>query len=253
MSETLTTTTIEDIKVQRREPAISLADVLSAVGILAYHGTRLTVKGAMIGTRLAATGIKAGATALRAQRLKNREIDSVVDAAPSAQDALLRLSASPGFELPAGSANVMKARITKLAANNDKAGVAILAHEVMTSSQESFRATMMELVTNACRKIGFEVVSLHPQHGLLTARSGVGPGMLSIEVANNADGGVQLHVDADGFHGGACVVKVDALLAELAAQGVQFSLIKRSRNDRSPAFDGNRISTFNQRRGSQGC
>jgi hypothetical protein len=252
MSETLTTTTIEDINVQRREPAISLADVLSAVGTLAYQGTRLTVKGAVIGTRLAAAGIRAGASAVKARRLKSREIDSVVHSAASAQDALIRLSATPGFELPAESAGVMKARLTKLAANNDKAGVLTLAHEIQASSQESLRATVMELATNACRKIGFEAVSLHPQHGLLTARSGVGPGSLSIEVAKSSDGGVQLHVDADGFHGGSCVVKVDALLAELTAQGVQFSLSKRSRNDQSPAFDGNRISMVNQRRYSQG-
>jgi hypothetical protein len=252
MSETLTTTTIEDVQVQRREPAISLADVLSAVGTLAYHGTRLSVKGAVIGTRLAAAGIRASATAVKAHRLKSREIDSLVRSAPSAQDALLRLSATPGFELPTGSTSVMKARLTKIVANNDKVGVVTLANEILTSSQESLRATVLELAANACRKIGFDAVSLHPQHGLLTAHSGVGPGRFSIEVAKNADGGVQLHVDAEGFNGGSCVVKVDALLSELAAQGVKFGLSKRRRNDRSPAFDGNRLHTVNQSRCSQG-
>ena len=72
MSEIRDTTTIDDVSVTPSEPLISLGDLLAGVGFLAYHGTRIAVKGTCIAARLAYKGGRALANEIataRANRL----------------------------------------------------------------------------------------------------------------------------------------------------------------------------------------
>ncbi|MCB1093533.1 MAG: hypothetical protein KDL87_18490, partial [Verrucomicrobiae bacterium] len=228
-----------------------LADILAGIGTLAYHGTRLAVKGTILGTRLAAKGIQAGVEAIQEHRLRTNEVDAMVTSSASAADALTRLASTPGFEVPTQFSGPLKVRIETLVANNDRLGVSKLAHELRAASQKRLRANLLEVTAEACRKIGFESVTLRPQHGLLTVRSEQTPGRLTIEMANDETGGVKLHVDAHGFHGGSCVEKVNALLEQLTASGVRFGVVQRKRNDRSPAFDGRLLQQGAHLRGSR--
>jgi hypothetical protein len=238
MSETLTTTTIDRIEAPQREPSISLADVLAGIGMLAFHGTRLAVKGTILGTRLAYKGIKAGADVVKAHRLRNDEIERLAMSSASAGEALKNLASTSGFEVLAQNAGVLRSRIQTLVANNDRLGVASLARELRSVSQQRLQANLKQLTSEACRKIGFEAVTLRAHSGILTARSNQAPGRLDIQFVNDDQGGVKLHIDAEGFHGGACVARIDALLDHLSQAGVRFGVVHRQRNDRSPAFDG---------------
>ncbi len=53
MSAIRSTTTIEALDTRNREPSITLADILSAMGIIAFQGASLAVKGAIGGGKLA--------------------------------------------------------------------------------------------------------------------------------------------------------------------------------------------------------
>jgi hypothetical protein len=241
MSETLTTTTIDRIEAPQRESSISLADLLAGIGMLAYHGTRLAVKGTVLGTKLAYKGIKAGADAVKANRLRNDEIERMAMGSASAGDALTSLASTSGFELLARDAAPLRSRIQTLVATNDRLGVATLARELRNASQQRLQANLKQLTTEACRMIGFEVVTLRAHSGILTAQSNQAPGRLDIQYVSDDQGGVKLHIDAEGFHGGACVARIDALLEHLSKSGVRFGVVRRQRNDRSPAFDGRSI------------
>jgi hypothetical protein len=251
MSEITTTTTIEDVELRERQPSISLADILGALGTVAFHGTRLAVKGAVAGTKLACAGIKAGGQAIKARRLRMSEIDTVVHSSKSAGDALATLAATPGFEMPKESVGTLKAKVATLVASNDKAGVSALARQLRRASQERLCTNLMSLTADACREIGFEVVTERPLHGLLTAKSKHGPGMITVEIARETDGGAKLHCNTDGFHGSACVEATNALQSRLAAKGVRFGINSRRRKDRSPAFDGRRVGVAQRQRGPQ--
>jgi hypothetical protein len=241
MSETLTTTTIDRIEAPQREPCISLADVLAGISMLAFHGTRLAVKGTILGSQLAYKGIKAGAEAVKANRLRNDEIERMAMGSASAGDALKSLASTSGFELLAQEAGGFRSRIQTLVSNNDRLGVATLARELRNASQQRLQANLKQMTAEACRKIGFEAVTLRAHSGILTAQSDHAPGRLDIHFANDDKGGVKLHIDAEGFHGGACVARIDALLDQLSESGVRFGVVDRQRNDRSPAFDGRSI------------
>lgn len=246
MSETTTTTTIEDVEVCEREPSISLAEILAALGTVAFHGTRLAAKGVVAGTRLSCAGLRAGADAIQARRLRMSEIDTVVNSSNSAGEALATLAATPGFELSKESIGTLKAQVATLVAGNDRAGVAHLAKQLRIASQDRLCANLMSLTAEACQEIGFELVTQRPKYGLLTARSKNSSGVITIEIAKEIDGGVKLHSDTNGFHGSACVEIRNALQGRLAAKGVRCGIISRRRKDRSPAFDGRRLGTANR-------
>ncbi len=251
MSEIRTTTTIEDIDVPPSEPLISLNEVITAVGWLAYQGTRLAVKGAIAGSVLAYKGGKALAAAASEPQKRSvslSDVARIVDGSATARDAVIALAATPGIELTQRETRVISGRLQSLVAQNDKSGVVAVARELVLAKQDRLHAQLLPLVAESCRAIGFAPKAQGSRHGLIFAERAGTRQSLAVEVAKAKDGGVQIHLDADGFEGDACIQTLDVLQAELCARGVHCELRDRHGKQRRPAFDYPRIPEVIQQR-----
>jgi hypothetical protein len=243
MSEIRRTTTIEDIDVPPREPLISLSDVLTAGGWLALQTLKLTAKTAIVGTQLAINGAIAMSNAIREHRRHATfsDVDRIAGSAASAREAVTSLAAFSTLQVPSREASALNARLQALVATNDRQGIANLAKGLLVATQDRLQAQLVPLVAEACRSIGFTPAGIAADGGLVAAYREGTRQSLSIEVLKARDGGIQLHLDADGFEGGACVVALDALQTELRNRGVHCDLQERHRKQSRPAFDGNRL------------
>lgn len=244
MSEIRDTTTIDEVNVAPAEPLISLGDLLAGVGFLAYHGTRLVVKGTCLGATLAYKGSRALANEImnaRQGRLAVSEIAPLVTSSDNAREALRALAASNSFEIPKAESERLKARIESLVSANDKLGITALATELIRSRQERLKTSLLTLTAEACGEIGFSSLALRIEDGVLVTKSADGRRTITVAVDKTKEGDVKLHFDADGFHGGACIEALDALHARLTAKGIHFRLETRKRKDLRPAFYGGRI------------
>ncbi len=251
MSEIRETTTIDDIEVAPSEPLISLGDLLAGIGFLAYHGTRLAVKGAFVTGSLAYKGGRALASEIaktRGERLAVSEIAPLVNSSGDAREALRALFTKNGFEIPKGESEKWKARIETLVGKNDKLGITALATELSRSRQERLKTSLLKLTAEACGEIGFSGQTLRAEHGVLVAKSADGRRTITVAVDKTKEGEVKLNFDAHGFHGGACIEALDALQTSLATKGVHFRLETRKRKDGRPAFDGRRLPQLAQAR-----
>ena len=251
MSEIRETTTIDDVQVAPSEPLISLGELLAGIGFLAYHGTRLAVKGACLAGSLAYKGgrvLASEITSARARRIAVSELAPLVSSSDNAREALHALATSDGFEIPKAESEKFKARIESLVSANDKLGITALATELTRSRQERLKMSLIKLTAEACGEIGFSGQTLRVDHGVVVAKSADGRRTITVTVDKAKDGDVKLHFDADGFHGGACIEALDALQARLATKGVRFRLESRMRKDGRPAFDGRRIPQATQAR-----
>ncbi len=244
MSEIRETTTIDEVEVAPSAPLISLGELLAGIGFLAYHGTRLAVKGTCLAGSLAYKGGRALASEIasaRAGRLAVSGIAPLVSSSDNAREALRALATTNGFEIPKAESERLKARIESLVSTNDKLGITSLATELIRSRQERLKTSLLTLTAEACGEIGFSGQALRVEHGVLVAKSADGRRTITVAVDKTKEGDVKLHFDADGFHGGACIEALDALQTRLAAKGVHFRLETRKRKDGRPAFDGRRI------------
>jgi len=70
-------------------------------------------------------------------------------------------------------------------------------------------------------------------HGVLVAKSADGRQTITVTVDTATDGHEKLHLEVDGFHGGACSDALDALQAKLDATGVRLlkSLTQKDGSD----------------------
>ena len=243
MSEIRKTTTIKEIDVPPREPLISLADVLTTVGWVAFQGTKLAVKGAVAGTVLAYRGGTALASAIQQSRRKATfsEVTRIASAAGSAREAVTSLAAMSALEVPQRESRALVSKLETLVARNDKTGVTAVAHDLITARQVRLQAQLIPLVTEACRAIGFAPTGLTGQGIVAAIRQGTRQS-LNINIEKAKDGGVQFHLDADGFEGGACVETLDALQTELRKRGVHCDLQERRRKQSRPVVDRGRIA-----------
>ncbi len=243
MSEIRRTTTIEEIEAPSREPLISLSEVLAAGGWLAVQGMRLAATTAVVTTKLAVRGGIAVSDAIREHRRHATfsDVDGIAQGSTSAREAVTSLAAFSSLQIPSREASVLNAKLQALVANNDRQGIANLAKGLLVARQDRLQAQLVPLVAEACRSIGFTPTGIAPTGSLVAAYRDGTRQSLSIDVAKAKDGGIQLHLDADGFEGGACVVALDALQAELRKRGVHCDLQERNRKQSRPAFDGNRL------------
>ena len=236
MSQIRKTTTIEEIEVPPREPLISLAEIITAAGWIAFQGTKLAAKAAVAGTVLAYRGGRALADAIQESRKRTtlRDVTQIVASAGSARDALASLAASPALAVPQRESRALAARLGTLVARNDKSGVEAVARELLTGRQNRLQAQLLGLVAESCRAIGFIPLELNAQHGIVAANREGTRQALNIEVAKAKDGGVQIHFDAEGFADGACVQTLDALHEELRKRGVRYALHESRRKPNRP-------------------
>lgn len=226
-----------------KAPLISLADVLSAVGWVAFQGTKLAVKGAVAETVLAYRGGTALANAIQEshRHASFSEVSRVTSAAASARDALATLAATSTLEVPVAESRMLEARLEKLIVQNDRAGVIALGHELTAARQDRWQAQIIPLIADSCRVIGFSPARLTGCQGIVSASREGTRQSLNIEVAKAKDGGVRIHFDADGFEGAVCVETLDALQAELCKRGVRYQLHERRRKPNRPVRIGQQV------------
>jgi len=243
MSEIRRTTTIEEIEAPSREPLVSLSEVLATGGWLAFQGLKLAAKTAVVTTRLAVQGGIAVSDAFREHRRHATfsDVDGIAKNSTSAREAVTSLAAFSTLQVPSREASALNARLQALVATNDRAGIAAEAKGLVAARQDRLQAQLVPLVAEACRAIGFAPSQMTSAGGIVAAYREGTRQSLSVEVAKAKDGGIQLHIDADGFTGGACAVALDALQTELRNRGIHCDLQERKRKQSRPAFDGNRL------------
>jgi len=240
MSEIRSTTTIEEINVPPREPLVSFADVLMSEA-------RGTLQGASSATTTAGTGKNiihhAGTSLLKAQGDLRRhatfsEVDQIAATAGSAREAVTLLAAASAIEVPHRVSKALATKLTTLVTNNDKIGVAAVARDLVAARQSRLHSQLIPLVVESCRAIGFVPTGLSADLGLVAANRPGTRQCMNIDVARTKDGGVQLHLDADGFEGAACVETLNSLQSELRKRGVECDLQERRRKPSRPVRIG---------------
>jgi hypothetical protein len=236
MSEIRRTTSIEIDEPPSTERGLSLADLLAGAGWLAYQGGRLAAKGAIAGVKLAAHAVQhSGAHAGKPLTISGAK--QIIERSPDAAAALRELAARPGMEIPVDFSPQWKQTLASLSPESNKGEVMKIAEGMIRLRQDRLQATTSRLVAEACAAIGFSPKPLNGSPGLVTA-TGAGTRKITVEVAKDRDGGLRMHLDAHGFHGGECIRALDALQRELAERGVSFHVDSRQRKDRAPAIDG---------------
>lgn len=236
MSEIRRTTSIEIDEPPSTERGLSLADLLAGAGWLAYQGGRLAAKGAIAGVKLAAHAIQTS-PAHADKPLTISGARQIIERSPDAAAALRELAARPGMEIPEDCSPRWKQTLASLSPESNKTEVMKLAEGMIRLRQDRRQATTSRLVAEALTAIGFSPRPLNGSPGLVTA-TGAGTRKITVEVAKDRDGGLRLHEDAHGFHGGECIRTLDALQRELFKLGVSFHVDARQRKDRAPAIDG---------------
>jgi hypothetical protein len=243
MSEIRRSQPLKAIEVPQSEPLIRLSVILAGVGWLTYQTAKLAVKGAAAGSILAYKGTRALTNAIQeSHALSLSQVDEVVAKSQTAGEALVTLSTTPGFDLPKAQAEVWKARIEKLAVTNDKLGVATMAREIVRTNQDRLQATLLTIASKSFQEIGFTPTPFRVEHGAIVGKGRDGRQSITVSVDKAKDGSVQLHFDAEGFHGGACIQALDALQRKMEADGVRFRISTRKRKEERPVFDGRRQS-----------
>jgi hypothetical protein len=228
MSMIRTTTTVDTVEIPTQAPQPTLAELLADIGVL-KHQQHATLP-------CPAEKIKGGPP------LSLAEANAVVHEAASTREALATLAADPTLTIPLPETTFSRARLERLAATDDKAGAVHLAKTLIRGRQERIQSSVLQLASEACQELGFTAKCIAGEDGIVLARSQDGKRTVSIEAAKTATGGVRLHFDADGFHGGSCAHALNALEERLRAKGVRFAVQSQRHKDRRPAFDGRRLA-----------
>lgn len=236
MSEIRRTTSIEIDEPPTIERGISLADLLAGAGWLAYQGGRLAAKGTIAGVKLAAHAIQASRDHAD-KPLTIAGARQIIERSPDAAAALRDLAARSGMEIPFEHSERWRHTLASLSPASNKGEVMKLAEGMIRLRQDRLQAATSRKVAEACTAIGFSPKPLNGSPGLVTA-TGTGTRRITVEVAKDRDGGLRMHLDAHGFHGGECVRALDALQRELVERGVSFHVDSRKRKDSAPAIDG---------------
>lgn len=243
MSEIRRTESVEAFEAPPSEPLISLSDVLAGIAWVGFHTARLTAKGAVAGTRLACQGGKALAHELRKSHdrsLTLPEIDYLIDHSADNREALQKLAATPAMELPKADATPWQAEFESLEPT-DRNGLKSAMHRLVRSRQARLQTDLANLVSDVCHELGFEATTFRPEQGILIAKKG--REVLSFAIDRRKDGGISLHSDAEGFHGGGCIRALDAVHLRVEKRGVRLGKYSRVRKDDHRAIDGARISS----------
>lgn len=240
MSEIRSTTTIEEINIPAREPLVSFADVLRTEARDTLRGMNSAITTGGTGTSLAHYE---GKSLLKTECELHRhatfsEVGRITASAASAREAVTLLAAASAIEVPHRASKALATKLETLVANNDIVGVAAVARDLVAARQSRLHSQLVPLVVESCRAIGFVPTGLLAAQGIVaTARPGTRQCM-NINVAKTKDGGVQLHLDADGFEGAACVETLNSLQAELHKRGVRCDLQERRRKPFRPVRIG---------------
>ncbi len=251
MSEIRRTEPVEAFDAPSSQPLISLSDILVGVAWVGYHAARLTVKGAVAGSKLACQGGEALARNIRESRtraLTLPEIDRIIDQSNDTGEALRHLASTPAMELPQSDMSRWQGDLSTLNPT-DKSGLKSAMHQLVTGRQSRMQSDLTIIAAEVFSELGFQTTSLRPEHGVLVAKNG--RQRIFVAVDKRKDGGVALNLDADGFHGGACIRTLDAAQRKFEKRGVHFHVSSRKRKDEHRAIDGRRVGGIDRIRNGE--
>ena len=242
MSEIRITTTINEIHAAPLVPLMSLSEAISSNETEIVRGmTSLNHSASVAGLSSGQEKITmpVGINGMRVRQLSISDIHQILASASSARNAIAALG--EGLEVPRVEASRLALGFNKLALHNDKAGVGALAETLIAERQNRLVKQILPIVAQSCQAIGFTPANMSAPLGLIAAQREGTRQQLAIEVAKTKEGGVQIHFDAQGFTGGACVQTLDALEKELRARGVHCNLQDRCSKQSRPVIDRTRI------------
>ena len=223
MSQIRRTRTIDAVETPNSEPLIPLEEVLTGIGWLAYHGTRLAIKGAAFTAVSAFKGGKALASMAHEayrEHATRSGVTHIVTGSANAKEALTSLATSTSISIPKQQVETIRAQIQTLAAKNDKVAIETFAQSLVTARQDRLHAQIVPIVAKACQAIGFTPEAVRGGAGLINANRTGTRQRLVVDVLKTKEGGIQIHTDAEGFQGSACKEALDALEMELKKHGV---------------------------------
>jgi len=244
MSEIRRTEPVEAFEAPSSEPLISLSDVLAGVGWLAWHGARLTVKGAKLAYE-GGCALAKDVREARAEALSLPEIDATIDRAVDNGEALRHLFVTSALDLPQAEAARWRSDFSVLNPS-DKAGLKAAMHRLVGLRQQRLQTSLSTLAAECCAELGFKATTLRPDQGVLVAKHG--REQITVVVEKRKDGTVSYHFDADGFHGDACVRTLNKLHRKLEDRGVRFRVSSKKRKDDHRAIDATRMGLGNRNR-----
>lgn len=237
MSEIRTTTSVELLRENRREPYVCLAQMAVGGTALAAQTGRETAAVAGASARSALDSVRGA----RNHSLRFPEVTMIAAGATTAREALVAMAAGGKLEIPRSEALAVTARLEGLVARNDVSGVVLEIRSAITARQERIQGALVPMVVAACEAVGYRPVRVDARRAVVEVR-GEGGERGVIDVAKDKTGGVKLHFDTDGFEGDECRKKlVEPVIDHLRSQGAEFSTQHR-RPKRPPVCDRGRVS-----------
>jgi hypothetical protein len=236
MSETRSTTSIRLENTSRREPSVCLLEVANAAISVCSEATRAVADLAAHQVRQAVT------TAHLANReaLRLSTVNATATNAANAAAALGNIVTAGDLKLPASRAGQVFEALRYALETNDKNAVRQEVFKLVSEEQARNQAVLIPMVAAACQAVGFPPVRIQAASGRIEV-CGAGSGRATLDVLKDNDGGVRLHIDANGFQNQECVTKlIEPVLNHLRQQGAKFDTARRKPKPRG-AYDATRM------------
>jgi hypothetical protein len=231
MSGVKCTPTVRSVAVpapQQQPPLITIGEILTGLGTVAIGGSLLVGKGLVGSAKLLAKGVAAAGRHLheehnrRLASLNVRELSSRLTQAEDTPAVLQALAAMPDLRITAAEYPPIQARMQLLAANHDHRQLALLGQELLENHQAQLRACLRTLAAESFHVIGFQVEPLQHTPDILVAKMPGTTQSITVDIARDANGEVNISLDVEGFHGGACEATTRKWLAEMKRRGAEF-------------------------------
>jgi len=240
MSEIIQTEQVDIEESTQNQDSVTLADILSGIGWIGIQSSRLAYKGGLAGIKLATHAAQAAKNSYHTP-LTYSEAHKITEQAPNASDAIRSLSNYPGFHFSQTEAEPLKLHLQRLVQEKDIKGVHALSQSLIHRRQTKTQTSVLEAASESLCQIGFSPHVLKSGDGLISGKSRCGHKKITLAVEKSRDGGLRMHLDADGFNGVGCTETLNNLQAEMRKRGVRFLVNSRTRKDRSPAIDARRL------------
>jgi hypothetical protein len=219
MSEYRKTTTIEEVTLPEPVPVVSMAELVSRIDWNVGR-TNLGVPGIGLDAHLESIAVTFHAMGLEETSLS--------------LEALLE---STVLTIPKSEERAVGRRIRDLLDGGDVAGLLDYGRELAVARQERLMESSLEILRQSCLRSGFDQVRIHPKEGILVALESGTTHRAVIEIEKAARGQVGVNFDLDGFRGGVCVDRTNAIAAHASELGFKLDTRSRRRKADSPVAD----------------
>lgn len=227
MSEYRETTTIEEVILPEPEPVVTLAELVSRID-----------------WNVAPTGLHHAGSAVPS--LPKGGIHSLSTNLSDA--AVSSLLSSSVITVPVSEAGRTADRLKALASDASPADILRYGRKLAVARQERLMESSLEILRQSCLRSGFDEVRIHPKEGSLVALESGTSHRAVIVIEKAARGQVGVNFDMDGFRGGACVDRANAIATHASELGFKLDTRSRRRKADSPVADRRNLPNRIQQR-----